>query len=1047
MIKHMTSYFLILILLIATWSVAVSSGPAYAAGQAAAQRAAGTLPFEFAAAATPGKAPGFMEAPYIDSEGWIHLKSLTDQFIWLEDGPSFADGELEFEWKLSSRSSNISFTILSRFSGLQPGATGHPVFAGAQYINSGDWMTQYWLGSGELYSAIGKPVLNGAANTAAIPMAAPEVHLVRVAFAGTTMTVTIDGVEQGSLPVRSDLPVASGKLGFRNHNGNVQDFMLRNIRMRASGQTEWQYYGDNSSMPDPVPLSIITDIEEVKSGQSINFAASTKSVSWIVEGGGAGTSINESGQLTVGADEPSGTMLTVKASLWSHPQVIVAETVQVVDDNDAGRVVFGVLSDIHVGTSDSSSSAYPNNQRFAAVLDWYGRQGVDAVALGGDLSDFGRTNDWNQFQAVVQNRLDSPHDPAPDKPVMVAAMGNHDAYGGGTGAFVQATGQKTNADYVIGGYHFITVNPGAVISGENAGVASQGFNTVSSSASYDNSFAQATKNWLRARIDLAKAEDPAKPIFIMCHWPIQNTFYVSDEWYTSSFGNNDTNYFFKNDPQVVLFSGHIHSPNQDPRSIWQGGFTSVNTGSMHYMEMEGSGSAGQSYLGYKQDGVSANSHPRNPVNPASESNVPMMQGMIVEVEGSEVTIKNYDFDATAGPSGQAELEQVWTFDVSQPANFPYTAARREAAKTAPLFDDSKPAGTAVTGEIDVQSRPNDQTKIDVTFQQATMPDGIPSNAGKEVVHSYQFEIRNLHTGVLVKTAWQWSDFMWPTRLRQEYYTQTLGGLQPNVEYELRIYAFGSFQQQSSQYLRETFTIGGNQTSSPEYDLSFNNTLDNGTGEPALVQVLSTASPASLTSGTVTIPEYVDAGVSGQKALRLAASSAAPKTSTYIDLGNRFNYNQSFTFAFDIYVNDGYTNDAAIFSNKDWTSGSNAGFIVSAHSSGGIRLNYNVGGGSRSDITLGNKSTTVGQWIHVAAVFRKETNTIDVYLNGAKISSNTSVNLRNGISGGVNTYIGQTVEPSGQFANAGKYSIDFKIADFVLQSGAMSDAQVLALAQS
>lgn len=1043
--KRITLYLLTLALLVATWSLAAPSIPVHAAGQAIVQSAAGSLPFEFAAAATPGKTPGFTEAPYIDSEGWIHLKSLTDQFIWLEDGPSFADGEFEFEWKLSSRSSNISFTVLSRFSGLQPGATGHPVFAGAQYINSGDWMTQYWLGSGELYSPIGKPVLNGTANTAAIPMAAPEVHLVRVVYAGTTMTVTIDGIEQGSLPVRSDLPVSSGKLGFRNHNGNVQDFMLRNIRMRASGQTEWQYYGENSAMPDPVPLSIITNTAEVRSGQSISFAASTKSVSWTVEGGGAETFINESGQLTVGANELSGTELTVKASLWSHPQVIAAKTVQVVEDNDA--VVFGVLSDIHVGTSDSSSAAYPNNQRFAAVLDWYGRQGVDAVALSGDLSDFGRTNDWNQFQAVVQNRLDSPHDSAPDKPVMVAAMGNHDAYGGGTAAFVQATGQKTNADYVVGGYHFITVNPGAVVSGENTGSTSRGFNTAGSSSNWDNSFAQATKNWLRARIDLAKAEDPAKPIFILCHWPIQNTFYVSDEWYTSSFGTSDTNYFFKNDPQVVVFSGHIHSPNQDPRSIWQSGFTSVNTGSMHYMEMEGSGSAGQSYLGYKQDGISTNSHPRNPVNPASESSVPMMQGMIVEVEGSEVTIKNYDFDATAGPSGQAELEQVWTFDVSQPANFPYTNTRREAAKTAPLFDDSKPAGTALTGEIDVQSRPNDQTKIDVTFKQAAMPAGNPSNAGKEAVHSYKFEIRNIQTGALVKTAWQWSDFMWPTRLRQEYYTQTLGGLQPNVEYELRIYAFGSFQQQSSQYLHDTFIIGGTQVSLPDYNLSFNNTLDNGTGKPAAVQVLSTSNPASLTSGTVTMPEYADAGASGQKALHLAASGAAPKSSTYIDMGNTFNYNQSFTFAFDICVNDGYSNDAAIFSNKDWTSGSNAGFIVSAHSSGGIRLNYNVGGGSRSDITLGNKSTTIGQWVHVAAVFRKETNTVDVYLNGTKVNSNTGVNLSNGISGGVNTYIGQTVEPSGQFGNAGKYSIDFKIADFVLQPGAMSEAMVLNLAQS
>lgn len=753
-------------------------------------------------------------------------------------------------------------------------------------------------------------------------------------------------------------------------------------------------------------------------------------------------------ELTIGEKKPAGTELTDITSLWSHPYVKASKTVRVAEDTDDEGVVFGVLSDIHVGTTDNSSSTYPNHQRFAAVLDWYGRQGVDAVALSGDISDFGRTNDWNQFQDVIRSRLDSPQDTDPDKPVMVAAMGNHDAYGGGTAAFARATGQKTNADYVINGYHFITINPGVVVSGENSGSNSPGFNTAGSAANWDNSFAQATRDWLRARIDLAKAEDPDKPIFIICHWPIQNTFYVSDEWYTSSFGTNDNNYFFKNDPQVVVFSGHIHSPNQDPRSIWQGGFTSVNTGSMHYMEMEGTGSDGQSYLGFKQDGISTNSHPRNPVNPTSESVVPMMQGMIVEVEGAEVTIRNYDFDATAGPAGQAVLEQVWTFDVSRPADFPYTNARREAAKTAPVFDDGKAANAAITDEIDIQFRANDPTKVDVTFKQASIPDGNngAGNAGAEKVHSYKFEIRNLQTGALVKTAWQWSDFMWPARLRQEYYTQTLGGLQPKGEYELRIYAFGSFQQQSSQYLRETFTIGGTQTPSPDYKLSFNDTLDNETGDSAAVEVLRTTNPASLSGGAVATPEYVNAGVAGKKALRLASSGAAPKTGTYIDLGNDFNYNQSFTFAFDIYVNDGYTSDAAIFSNKDWTTGSNPGFIVSAHSSG-IRLNYNVSGGSRSDITYGSKSTTVGQWIHLAAVFRKETDTVDMYLNGVKISSNTGVNLSNGISGGVNTYIGQTVEPSGQFGNAGKYTIDFRISDFILQSGAMSDDMIQTLAKN
>ncbi|MEG0457873.1 MAG: hypothetical protein RR549_07060, partial [Oscillospiraceae bacterium] len=36
-------------------------------------------------------------------------------------------------------------------------------------------------------------------------------------------------------------------------------------------------------------------------------------------------------------------------------------------------------------------------------------------------------------------------------------------------------------------------------------------------------------------------------------------------------------------PQVISYSGHTHFPNQNDSSLWQGKFTSINTGSMRYM--------------------------------------------------------------------------------------------------------------------------------------------------------------------------------------------------------------------------------------------------------------------------------------------------------------------------------------------------------------------------------------------------------------------------------------------------------------------------------
>ena len=42
-------------------------------------------------------------------------------------------------------------------------------------------------------------------------------------------------------------------------------------------------------------------------------------------------------------------------------------------------------------------------------------------------------------------------------------------------------------------------------------------------------------------------------------------------------------------PQVVAFGGHLHFPLNDPRSIWQGDFTSVGCASTSYMAVENGG--------------------------------------------------------------------------------------------------------------------------------------------------------------------------------------------------------------------------------------------------------------------------------------------------------------------------------------------------------------------------------------------------------------------------------------------------------------------------
>jgi hypothetical protein len=301
------------------------------------------------------------------------------------------------------------------------------------------------------------------------------------------------------------------------------------------------------------------------------------------------------------------------------------------------------------------------------------------------------------------------------------------------------------------------------------------------------------REWLRERIDIAKIDAPGKPIFVFYHWSIQNTVYRSNiTTSTTSFGSDPFTGFFRNDPEVVFFNGHHHRPNNDPRAIWQGGFTAINASSLYYL-LAG---ASSNYLGNSTDGLTNSVQPKIAGWPGAAG-----QGMIISVKGSIITVKNYDFDFSEGPQplgNVVRIPQTWEFDVSRPIDFPYTNAKREAQKTAPVFDVSKPANTGLDGITIMKIT---DTTVEVEFPQARIPG---PNLGSEIVFSYRFDFINRQTGVIDRSARQWSDFMLTPRLQKPTYTQLIGGLRPDTEYELRIYAYGSFQERSGQCLIAIF---------------------------------------------------------------------------------------------------------------------------------------------------------------------------------------------------------------------------------------------------
>ena len=213
---------------------------------------------------------------------------------------------------------------------------------------------------------------------------------------------------------------------------------------------------------------------------------------------------------------------------------------------EPGAVSFAAIGDIHNRWDDLDEA-----------FGFWKEQGMDAALFVGDLTNRATAEEY-------QGLRDSLDRSQGDLPV-IASLGNHDVGSNLSGyrLFESTLGQAPNADYVMNGYHFITVSPGSGQLDESTGSPTVG---------NANDYAYAA-DWLRTRLAAAVAENPAQPIFVLVHAPLRCTHYVSNEWYGSGLATGCGDSFeslFEDYPQAVVWGGHIHTPNHISSSIWQG---------------------------------------------------------------------------------------------------------------------------------------------------------------------------------------------------------------------------------------------------------------------------------------------------------------------------------------------------------------------------------------------------------------------------------------------------------------------------------------------
>ena len=242
---------------------------------------------------------------------------------------------------------------------------------------------------------------------------------------------------------------------------------------------------------------------------------------------------------------------------------------------------FGVLSDVHVCLAKGGRKLKGGygTEHLEKAFAWFRDNGADAVVIAGDMAHSGLAG---ELKAVADAWFKVfPGDKAPDGRHVerVFVFGNHDWSSSGRSKAVFADEAERLANY-------ISVDPRKhweaafheewtpFFTRQVKGYDFVGWHWANGRClGMDDKFACGMTD---AYAKIARTLDPKKPFFHVQHPHPKGTVH-GNVW-----GQDDgeSGRFLSAHPNGIAFSGHSHTSLVDERSIWQGAFTSVGTGTL-----------------------------------------------------------------------------------------------------------------------------------------------------------------------------------------------------------------------------------------------------------------------------------------------------------------------------------------------------------------------------------------------------------------------------------------------------------------------------------
>jgi len=438
--------------------------------------------------------------------------------------------------------------------------------------------------------------------------------------------------------------------------------------------------------------------------------------------------------------------------------MLISCTAFAVEATEESNVVrIGVFSDTHNkadGIANAFNSIYELSENGTAL---------DGVVMNGDIV-YLQTDETPSESSYATLLANEKYQELKNAGKLVYEMGNHEfplnsdddatLTAQAISTFTEQTGFDTQMHTVLSGYHFINAAPENYAGGM-----------------------QHAESFMRAELDKALADGTEKPVFLVVHHPVPSSV-IDSPAATSTRFSIEFREFLNSQPRIIVFSGHTHEPESDPRSIRQyiGGCTYVQTS-----HVSGGSNVASSYA-------------------TEDHSKKVSQAIMMEIEpdANVVTLKRFYVDSENPEYLEAE---DWVLDIpamiaakesadtsDDLAAYKYTFEDRSEKSVAPYFaSESKVVTTNVAAE-----------SAEINFPAALQG----ANGEDNLIKFYEIKVYDTDAAQLKKTDVIISDHFLKEEVRRTSFTHSILELAQGTNYKAEVRAITTWYKKSKPIIVE-----------------------------------------------------------------------------------------------------------------------------------------------------------------------------------------------------------------------------------------------------